>query len=123
MALILVIDDEEAVRRVIVRTLKSAGHEVVEAENGEKGLVLVRTIPPPVLIITDILMPRKDGLETIMEIIRECPEARIIAISGGGAAGHMEYLTIAERLGAIATLAKPFRAEELLDAVSTALAD
>ncbi|NUP89392.1 MAG: response regulator [Candidatus Sumerlaeia bacterium] len=123
MALILVIDDEEAVRRVIVRTLKSAGHEVVEAENGEKGLALVRTIPPPVLIITDILMPRKDGLETIMEIIRECPEARIIAISGGGAAGHMEYLTIAERLGAIATLAKPFRAEELLDAVSTALAD
>ncbi len=123
MALILVIDDEEAVRRVIVRTLESAGHEVVEAENGEKGLALVRTIPPPVLIITDILMPRKDGLETIMEIIRECPEARIIAISGGGAAGHMEYLTIAERLGAIATLAKPFRAEELLDAVSTALAD
>jgi CheY-like chemotaxis protein len=120
MARILIIEDEEEIRAVFREILERSGYEVEEAANGEEGLKLQRTRAAD-LIITDILMPDKEGLETISELRRDFPEAEIIAISGGGQIGAVEYLDIAKRLGAARTLNKPILSEELLAAVSSLL--
>ncbi len=79
MATILVIDDDAAVRRVLVRSLARAGHEIVEAENGSSGLARFREHAPE-LVITDIVMPQTEGIETIREIRRAAPHVKILAI-------------------------------------------
>ncbi len=119
MARILVIDDEEIIRRVLRQALEISGYDVDEAPNGEEGLDRYRQAPAD-LIITDILMPEKEGLETIMELRREAPEAKIIAISGGGQSG-LDFLQVAERLGAKRAFQKPFRMHEILAAVQEVL--
>lgn len=123
MALILVIDDDGALRRAIRRILTGGGHDVLEAEDGDRGLELLRTHNPAV-VITDIFMPGKEGIETIRAILLSHPGTRIIAMSGGGANplsdGKM-YLDAAHKFGAEAVLAKPFRAQELLEAVDSAV--
>jgi CheY-like chemotaxis protein len=111
---ILVIDDDEQVRRVIVRILAAAGHVVREAADGRAGLRLFRAMRPR-LVITDLVMPEQEGIETIRTMSREAPEIPILAISG--AAGPL-YLPMATSLGATATLAKPFGADELLAIVA-----
>ena len=116
MALVLVIEDDALMRRTVQRILVGDGHEVIEAENGRVGLDLLRTHTPK-LVITDILMPETEGLETIREIRKSNPGMKIIAISGGGAGSDAPVLTWAHRLGADAMLPKPFRAAELLEAV------
>ncbi len=120
MPRILVIDDDAQVRDMLRRMLELAGHEVVVAEDGEAGLK-VHAAEPADLIITDILMPNKEGLEIIMCLRRDQPELPIIAISGGGATGGFGYLSTADKLGATVTIAKPFRRDEMLTAVDTAL--
>jgi CheY-like chemotaxis protein len=117
MAKILIIDDDPQIRRLIVEILANAGHEVFDVQDGEEGLRLVQ-IHPPALVITDILMPQPDGLEVIRELRRGAPSIPTIAISGG----HAIYLRMAKRLGASATLAKPFRPMDLLGAVDALLA-
>ena len=102
--------------------LTRAGHEVSEAENGEAGLREFRGNPPD-LVITDIVMPGKDGLEIIMELWHENPDVRIIAISGGGTRISKDLcLEHARIFGAIKTLPKPVERQVLLDAVEEALA-
>jgi DNA-binding response OmpR family regulator len=117
MADILVIDDEEALRRLVARVLRAEGHTVREAANGREGLRLFREARPA-LLITDIIMPGQEGIETIIELRREAPEFPILAISGGG---EGMYLKLAASLGATETLAKPFGADELLAAVAALL--
>ena len=117
MADILVIDDEAALRRLVARVLKSAGHTVREAENGRVGLELFRELRPA-LVITDIVMPDQEGIEAILELRRDAPSIPILAISGGGEGA---YLRMATGLGATEALAKPFGADELLAAVAKLL--
>lgn len=113
MAEILIIDDEPQMRRLIVRILTGARHTVREAENGEVGLRLFRE-HRPALVITDLIMPVGEGIETIQTLHHEAPETPILAISGSGPA---IYLRAATRLGADAALPKPFRPDQLLAAV------
>ena len=110
MAEILIVDDEPQMRRLLVRVLNGAGHNVHEAENGQDGIRLFRRIRP-VLVITDIVMPDMEGIEMIRELRQEAPALPILAISGGG---PPLYLRAATDLGATAALAKPFDTTELL---------
>ncbi len=121
MARIVLIDDDEDVRRTLVRMLETAGHEVHEAADGSSGLELCLEVDPQ-LVITDILMPEKEGIETIMTLKRDRPALKIIAISGGGRSGGMDFLDMARSLGADEVLQKPFRRAELLDLMTRVLA-
>lgn len=120
MACILIIDDEADLRATMRAALEQDGHEVFEAHNGTGGLALLDQFPVE-LVITDILMPEKDGLETIVALRRAHPDIRIIAISGGGNDSGTRFLSIAEKFGASGILAKPFLRQQLLDAVCAAL--
>ena len=120
MARILVIDDEELVRFTLKQALEKAGHEVVEATNGNDGIEIYQQSPVD-LIITDIIMPQKEGIETIVELRRDDPDVKIIAISGGGRTGTTNYLELAQTFGARHVLRKPFGRQELLDAVQETL--
>lgn len=119
MATILVIDDEPSVRRTLTRILERAGHEVIEARNGREGLRRFSDRQPH-LVITDVYMPDKEGIETLCELHRDAPSVPIIVISGG-ATKSMPALDFAMKLGAHATLAKPFRSEDLIATVQRAL--
>jgi two-component system response regulator CpxR len=121
MATILVIEDDAAMRRLILRVLGSRGHALLEAENGHQGLALLENRQPD-LIITDILMPGKEGIETIREVVGRWPGTKIIAISGGSGSENLMFLDMAKTFGAHASLAKPFRPEELIDIVDKVLA-
>ncbi|MBM9613029.1 response regulator [Desulfobulbus rhabdoformis] len=116
MKRILVVDDEAQIRTMLTQMLELEGFEVHTAENGEEGLALVGKYAFD-LVITDMIMPVKDGLKFIMELVRDYPDLRILAISGGGAIKAERYLTMAGYLGDIATLEKPFKREILLDLV------
>jgi CheY-like chemotaxis protein len=116
MKRILVIDDDDHVRTMLRHMLERVGYDVVEARNGEVGVRIFRAHPAD-LIITDIFMPEKEGLETIRELVRDFPSAKIIAISGGGISGALSYLPLARSFGALCTIAKPFDRRELLEAV------
>jgi CheY-like chemotaxis protein len=121
LARILVIDDESNIRSLVSRILQQAGHEVIEAADGNEGTKLFRKNLPE-LLITDIIMPEKEGIETIVELRRDFPHVKIIAISGGGKALDRDAcLKFAKGLGANRTLAKPFSRQELLDAVQQVL--
>lgn len=120
MALILVIDDAETMRRLVRRMLERAKHRVIEAEDGEVGLVMFED-RAPALVITDLIMPRKEGIETIQQIRRSAPNTKIIAMSGIAESRATMYLGAARKLGADATLVKPFSAAALLDLVDRLL--
>ena len=116
---ILVIDDDSDMRAMLEQTLRSAGYEVVLAANGTQGIRYYHANPTS-LVITDLFMPKKAGLETIIELRRDFPDVSIIAISGKPTGGTL--LSIAQRLGAVKTIEKPFQHHELLRAVEEVLA-
>lgn len=120
MARILVIDDNEDVRAVVSGVLESAGHEVTVAPNGARGIEQQRKSPAEV-VITDIVMPEKEGIETIRDLKQEFPELRIIAMSGAGMLNTANYLLTAKALGAHAVLRKPFGPSALLELVQDLL--
>ena len=120
MARILVIEDDVAVRTVIRKMLVKDGHEVIEAPDGKVGINLFREDPAD-LIITDILMPEKEGIVTIMELRRDFPDVNILAISGGGTIASGDYLSLAKKIGATRTLPKPFKGKELIGVVQELL--
>ena len=120
MKRILVVDDEEQIRTMLTQMLSQEGYEVHTAENGEEGMSLVGKYSFD-LVITDMIMPVKDGLKFIMELVRDYPDLNILAISGGGAIKAERYLTMAGYLGDIATLEKPFKRDVLLSLVSQQL--
>jgi DNA-binding NtrC family response regulator len=115
-ARILIIDDEAQIREMLGQILTREGYEVVHAPNGKEGMRVCReqTID---LIITDIIMPEKDGIEMILELRHEFPDLKVIAISGGGRLGPDGYLEMAKKLGAYRTFFKPFNRKEILKAV------
>jgi len=96
--------------------LEVEGYEVVTASNGQEGMDAFHQTSIN-LVITDLVMPVKDGLRTIMELRREKPDLPIIAISAGGAISKERYLAVAQYLGDITTLPKPFRRKEIVDTV------
>jgi DNA-binding response OmpR family regulator len=119
---LLVIDDDNLVRAALTDMLQTAGFDVVTASNGRRGLELLETTPVDA-VITDILMPEQEGLETIREARQRFPDIRILAISGGGAGGgETQLLRFAESFGADQTLSKPFTGSQLVAAVRTLLA-
>ena len=122
MKRILVIDDEVQVRQLLRQILERAGYEVVDASDGKRGIELYRQAPTE-LIIIDIIMPEKEGVETIIELRRDFPDVKIIAISGGGRLNPKGYLDAAEKFGAARTFSKPFDREELLEVIQELLGD
>jgi len=121
MKRILVIDDEELARFTIREILEGANFEVDEAENGLIGIEKQQASPFD-LIITDIIMPEKEGVETIIDLKNGFPDLKIIAISGRGRTRNLDFLKLSERFGAAKVLAKPFTEGQLLDAVNEVLA-
>ncbi len=117
---ILVVDDEEQMRSKLRLMLESEGYEITEAPDGNIALWLYKEKPSD-LIVLDIIMPEKEGLETITELKREFPDVKILAISGGGTGDAGQYLSLAKTMGADSILAKPFEKEELLKAVKEIL--
>ena len=113
---ILVIDDDYLVRYTLARLLRAKGYEVVTAADGERGMIEFRNAAPD-LVITDIIMPEQEGIETIRLMRRERPDAKIIAISGGARIGDLDVLEIARKLGADDVIHKPFDAAELFSRV------
>jgi len=109
---ILVVDDDVDVRTTLADMLTAAGYRVQQAENGVAALAQMRDRPAE-LVITDIMMPEKEGLETIRDLQEEFPDTRIVAISGGGAASNLNYLDMAQRMGADNVLPKPIRRDDL----------
>jgi DNA-binding response OmpR family regulator len=114
---ILLIDDDEFFRGMVSTVLKEAGHKITEAGDGREGLRCHATGSFD-LVITDLIMPGKEGIETILELRRRQAEIKIIAISGGGRESAEGYLEIALNVGADHVLAKPFRTEELLSKIA-----
>jgi DNA-binding NtrC family response regulator len=117
---ILVIDDNPQMRRVMSRTLQMEGHDVVLAEDGLDGIAKYRAELPD-LVITDMIMPRQGGIETIVKIHEENPDARIIAVSGGGTIDGTHPLLAAVMHGEVVVLRKPFMRNELIGCVARAL--
>lgn len=121
MARILVIDDEASIRDMLRLALEEAGHEVTLAVDGAAGLRQVRQTLPD-LVVTDLIMPEKEGIETILELRRvTSAHLPIVAISGGGKGGQREYLEVARKLGADRTLSKPFKIAHLLAVIQELL--
>jgi CheY-like chemotaxis protein len=121
MASVLVIDDDQALRQVLGKILTAGGHSVVEVENGREALLRLDSCDPAI-VITDVFMPEKDGIETVREIRARNSDIKILAISGGGRAGRFDFLDVAKSFGANGVLEKPFRSKVLLDAVEDLLA-
>ncbi len=120
MTAILVVDDQKELRTMVRRVLTEAGYEVAEAEDGEAALAAFRA-QPPALVITDIIMPGKAGIEIIATMKREHPEVKVLAMSGGGRTHAMDFLAIARKTGADAILEKPFRKSDFLARVAELL--
>ena len=121
MPSILVVDDENQIRRLVRETLEQAGYRVTEASDGKEALQQYRLAPAD-LVIMDILMPKQDGLETTVALRREFPEAKIIVITGGSdMIGTLNFVDVAKMLGAHSTLQKTFEMKGLLDRVQAEL--
>ena len=121
MASILVIDDDQQLRTMIKQMLEREGHTIQEAENGAVGVEMYRKQASDV-IISDLVMPEKDGLAAIQEIAHQFPRARIIAMSGGSR-GKAAWLPIAKRAGAMEVIKKPFNREQLVTILDKVLSD
>lgn len=120
MARILVVDDEELARFTIREILTKAGHEIDEAEDGNQAIACHKAGSFD-LIVTDIIMPEKGGIEMIVEMKARDPGLVILAISAGGPLGNTDFLKVAKDVGADHILAKPFSEEELIEKVDDCL--
>ncbi|NLA75855.1 MAG: response regulator [Deltaproteobacteria bacterium] len=117
---ILIVDDEEQIRLALRRMLEKEGYTVREAENGDKAIRAHREKQAD-LIITDIIMPDKEGLGTIVELKSEFSGVKIFAMSGGGKNSPDQYLRMAKGLGVDRVFTKPFTREDMLSAVAEVL--
>lgn len=120
MARLLLIEDDDELRRVIAQALAAGGHEVFQAADGRQGIDIFHAAKFD-LVLTDLVMPGKEGVETIIELRREQPLLKIIAMSGGMPRSNF-YLDLAAHLGAQRTLAKPFTPTELMKVIDEVLA-
>jgi DNA-binding NtrC family response regulator len=117
---ILVIDDEPTALDLLRRILEMRGYEVAVATNGQEGLELFQQHAYD-LVVTDMVMPIKDGLQTILDLRLEAPELPVVAISGGGTISKERYLAVAGYLDRVITIAKPFAIEQIIEAVEKLL--
>ena len=113
---ILLIDDDEQFREMLAELLKRNGYDVIETSDGTNANSLYREHQPK-LVITDVIMPEKEGIETIIDLKREFNDINIIAISGGGRTNALDNLRSARLLGAKITLEKPFDNKEILNII------
>ena len=113
---ILVIDDDETIRLLLRAILEREGYRVEDASDGDVGIKQYRKNPTD-LVITDLIMPNKEGIETIRDLRREFPNVKIIAVSGGGRIGPDSYLKMARGVGALRTLNKPINRRTLLKTI------
>ncbi|MFC1822932.1 response regulator [Thermodesulfobacteriota bacterium] len=120
MARILLIEDDDQMRAMLRLMLERSGYDVAEAADGRVGINLYKASPAD-LIITDLIMPEKEGIETILALKQDYPELKIIAISGGGQVDPEAYLRMAQKAGALRTLAKPFERDDLLNTIKEVL--
>ena len=119
---ILIIDDDVLICQLLRRILEQQGHRVTDAQDGRKGLNALQADPAD-LVITDLIMPGMEGIETIMEFKRRYPGTKIIAMSGGGVGKGTDYLSMAGKFGALRTIAKPFTIAELAAIVAEVLGE
>lgn len=123
MAKILVVDDEPTLRTMLTHMLEKDDHEVLVANDGAQGIDLYRENRPD-LVISDLVMPNKNGIDMILELKKEYPDLRLIAISGGGGiTGSFDYLPTAKLVGANIILKKPFGLQELRESLDSVLGD
>ena len=106
MNAVLFVDDDQGIRELNARTLKARGFDCHTAADGEEALAKLEQAPFD-LVVLDVIMPRREGIQTLIEIKRRWPQTRVIAISGGGRIGPDDFLGLAREFGADATLAKP----------------
>src|SRR5215216_6209925 len=117
---IMVVDDDAGIRRTLQLLLTRAGYEVIQATDGSEAVRLWRDRGAD-LVITDLHMPRKDGIETIIELLSHTPGIRIIAMSGGGQTKRLDLLGNITFLGSVRTIEKPFTLAEMMTVVTRAL--
>jgi DNA-binding response OmpR family regulator len=118
---VLIIEDDDFVQNMLKQTFERAGYEVATASNGRVGLQLYHCKPFDV-VITDLIMPEMEGLETITSLRKSNPKVQVIAISGGGRNNPEDYLELAQKLGASKTFTKPLDRDKLLAAVKELVA-
>jgi DNA-binding response OmpR family regulator len=106
-SVVCVVDDDDLVRRMMCSVLEAAGFQVLEASGGVEGLKQIEREKPAVVVL-DIIMPDREGLDIVLEVTRRSPQTKILAVSGGGRSGSRDYLEMALQLGAHDVLAKPF---------------
>jgi CheY-like chemotaxis protein len=114
---VLLVEDDGMVRQTIAMLLEKRGFQVVVARDGRAGLAAAEHAQPDI-VLTDIIMPELDGIAFMMAVRRAQPAIKIVAMSGGGRMGNSDYLSIAAKLGAHATLAKPFSGDDLVAVLS-----
>ena len=119
---VLVVDDDEELCSLLQEVLREASYEVQCAGDGKVAMALFLEHAPD-LVVLDLIMPTQEGLETILQMRRINPAAKIIAISGGGHVAAKDYLALAERLGAKRTLTKPYTPQEILAAIKEVLSE
>ena len=117
---IMVVDDDAGIRRTLQILLSKAGYEVMQARDGLEAVRLWRDRGGD-LVITDLHMPEKDGIETIVELLTFSPGIRIIAMSGGGQTKRLDLLGNLALLGTVLTIEKPFTLTEMMTMVGRAL--
>ena len=115
--IVLIIEDDPIMLRTLAEWFQQAGCKVMVARDGAEGLAQFQAVRPDA-VVTDIIMPNREGVETLMAIKALDPRVKILAISGGGRLGSSELLSIARGLGADAVMAKPFRSAEVVNAVA-----
>lgn len=122
MSLIMVVDDDDSILRLISEIMKKEGYQVLQAEDGEEAFALFQRQPCD-LMITDLLMPNKEGLELIQELRGLKPSLKIIAYSGGGQLEPDDYLDFAKGIGADRVFRKPIAIFDLTEAVAQLLSE
>ena len=115
--IVLIIEDDPIMLRNLAQWFQQAGCKVVVARDGVEGLSQFNKVRPNA-VVTDIIMPNREGVETLMAIKALDPDVKILAISGGGRLGSTDLLAMARGLGADAVMAKPFRSTEIISAVA-----
>lgn len=111
---VLLIDDDVELLGQMSRAFSAAGYSVRGAPDGEAGMARFNAQPAD-LVVCDIVMPAREGVETILALRKRCPAVKILAISGGYRLGPVDFLHLARQLGADETLAKPFRLSQLVE--------
>lgn len=122
MSRILIIDDDDLIRQMLRAVLEREGYDVLDASDGREGLRVFMKNPVD-LVVTDLVMPEKEGLEIIIELRRNFPDLKIIAISGGGTVGGSQYLDVAGKLGADKIMGKPLKLREFIAIVKGLMKD